>query len=285
MAIAAPGWWPELRAEQRAVLAVARARLRQVARYKINTLSVILIQLYQFLVPSLLLSATFLVGGRASGFQRSAGTGDVAGFLFLGAVAGTFAFGAFWGVGYQIRMEMQQGTLESLWLAPIRRHVIVLGYALADLVVSSVSGALLLLIGGVVFGAHYLLALAAALPALLLGTVALAGVAYLVASLALVVRDPNFLVDALSYLFAMGSGAAFPLGALSGVLAVVPLAIPTTYVLDILRTDALGTRPLLPQGEEYALLGLITLILVPLGAGAFALAERRMRRRGTVGTY
>lgn len=245
----------------------------------------VLIQLYQFLIPSLLLSATFLVGGRAAGFQRSAGTGNVAGFLFLGAVAGTFPFGAFWGVGYQIRIEMQQETLESLWLAPIRRHVIVLGLALADLVVSSFSGALLLLIGGLVFGAHYLLALTAALPALLLGAVALAGVAYLVASLALLVRDPNFLVDALSYLFSVGSGAAFPLGALPGLLAVVPLAIPTTYALDILRTDTLHTHSRLPQSEEYALLGLISLILVPLGTWVFVLTERQMRRRGTIGTY
>ena len=266
-------------------MAIARKNLRVMARYKLNTVSLVLISLYQLLIPSLLMSATFLVGGRAVGFARSAGTSDVAGFLFLGAAASTLIFGAFWSVGWQFRVEMEQGTLEPLWLTPVRRHTIVIGFALGDFAVSALSSALLLLIGGLFFGARYLLSIALALPALTLAALALLGIGYLVASMVLLVKEPNFLVDAGAYLFSMASGIAFPLSVLPGVLAVVPFLLPTTYAIDILRQQALHTRPLLPMGLEYVLLALVTVALVPLGMWVFGRTERRLRRLGTLGTY
>lgn len=278
-------WRDDLRFELLAVVAMARKNMRVRARYKVNTMTEALGPLYQFLLPSLLLGSTFVVAGRASGFLHTAGTADVAGFMFLGAAAGTFAFGAFWGVGFQLRVEMMQGTLEPLWLAPCRRHVLVLGNALADFTVSCATGVLLLAIGGLFFGAHYLVALVAALPALLLASVALVGIAFLVASMVLLVRESNFLVDTLSFLFSMASGTAFPLTMLPGVVAVIPFFLPTTYALDVLRTDALHTRPLLPVGLEYALLSLLIVVLVPFGAWVFARTERRLRRLGTVGMH
>jgi ABC-2 type transport system permease protein len=275
----------EIGAEGRAAWAVARKNLRVMARYKLNTISLVLISLYQLLIPSMLMSAAFLVGGRAVGFARSAGTTDVAGFLFLGAAASTLIFGAFWNIGWQFRLEMEQGTLEPLWLTPVRRHTMVIGFALGDLVLSAFTSVLLLLIGGLFFGAHYLLSIASALPALGLAAVALLGIGYLVASMVLLIKEANFLVDAGAYLFSMASGISFPLSVLPGALAAVPFFLPTTYAIDILRQQALHTRPLLPLGVEYVLLAVITVALVPLGMWVFSRTERRLRRLGTLGTY
>jgi hypothetical protein len=142
--------------------------------------------------------------------------------------------------------------------------------------------------GGLFFGAHYLLALVAALPALLLASLALVGVAYLVGSMVLLVRQSNALVDTLSYLFSIACGAAFPLTVLSGPAAVIPFLLPTTYALDVLRVDALHTRPLLPVPLEYALLSLLIVVLVPLGAWVFtrtygkaSFPRGQSRRRGS----
>lgn len=275
----------DARLELRAVLATARRQLRIHARYKVDTISLILISLYQGLIPSLLLSATFLVHGHPVGFTRTAGTADVAGFLFLGAAVTTLVFGAFWGVGFALRNEMMQGTLEATWMTPTRRHALVIGYTLADFAFSCGTGTVLLLIGALFFGARYLAALALAVPALVLAEVALLGVAYLVGAMALLVKEANFFTDALSFLFATASGSAFPLSILPGALIAIPLMLPTTYALDLLRVDALHTRPLLPPLDEYALLALISVVLVTAGAGAFALADRRIRRRGTLSTY
>ncbi|MBO0706889.1 MAG: ABC transporter permease [Candidatus Dormibacteraeota bacterium] len=275
----------DARLELRAVLATARRQLRIRARYKFDTISLILISLYQGLIPSLLLSATFLVHGHPVGFTRTAGTSDVAGFLFLGAAATSFVFGAFWGVGFALRNEMMQGTLEAAWMTPTRRHALVLGYTLADFVFSCVTGIFLLLVGALFFGARYLGALALALPALVLAEVALLGVAYLIGAMALLVKEANFFTDALSFLFSTASGSAFPLSILPGALIAIPLMLPTTYALDLLRVDALHTRPLLPPLDEYGLLALLAVLLVAGGAYAFSLADRRIRRRGTLTTY
>ncbi len=275
----------DARRELRAILATARRQLRIRARYKLDTISLVLISLYQGLIPSLLLSATFLVHGRAVGFAHSAGTGDVAGFLFLGAAVGSFVFGAFWGVGFALRTEMMQGTLEAAWVTPTRRHALVIGYALADFTLSCFTGVFLLLLGTLVFGARYLGAIVEALPALALAEVALLGVAYLIGAMALLAKEANFFTDALSFLFSTASGSAFPLSILPGALIAVSLLVPTTYALDLLRVDALHTRPLLPPLGEYGLLALLAILLVVGGAYAFALADRRIRRRGTLSTY
>ena len=279
------GFITDARLELRAIVATARRQLRIRARYKLDTLSLILISLYQGLIPSLLLSATFLVHGQPVGFERTAGTSDVAGFLFLGAAVTAFVFGAFWGVGFALRNEMMQGTLEANWMTPTRRHALVIGYTVADFAFSCVTGIILLLIGGLVFGARYLDALALALPALVLAEVALLGVAYLIGAMALLVKEANFFTDALSFLFATASGTAFPLSILPGVLLAIPLMLPTTYALDLLRVDALHTRPLLPALDEYGLLALLAVLLIAAGASAFQLADRRIRRRGTLATY
>ena len=78
----------DLAAEWRAALALARKELRIARRYPLNLVNEVLQPLYQFLLPSLLLGATFLVGGRAIGLESSTGTSDLAGYLFLGMIVG-----------------------------------------------------------------------------------------------------------------------------------------------------------------------------------------------------
>ena len=104
--------------EVRAALAIALKELRVLARYPLNTSSVVFVPIYQSLIPGILLGTTFLVGGRAVGLQQTAGTADIAGFLFLGVVASAFVFSAFWAVGFSFFLEMNQGTLEPAWLTP-----------------------------------------------------------------------------------------------------------------------------------------------------------------------
>jgi ABC-2 type transport system permease protein len=111
------------------------------------------------------------------------------------------------------------------------------------------------------------------------------GVAYLLAAAVLLIREANFFVDTVQFLFGMLSGTAFPVTLLPGVLQPVALALPTTYAIDILRAQALGSRPLFDLRLEYAVLVLFTALTYPLGRWAFARAERTMRRRGMLAQY
>jgi ABC-type polysaccharide/polyol phosphate export permease len=275
----------EARAELRAAWAIARKELRIALRYPLNAVNEVLQPLYQFLLPSLLLGATFLVGGRAIGLQASAGTDDLAGFLFLGMIVGGLVSTAFWEIAFSFKREMDAGTLEPAWLTPTSPETLVIGRAISGLLISGIASAVLLGLGIVVFGASVSPGIVLALPALLLAAFSMIGIGYLVASAVLLIREPTFLVDATNFLFAMASGVAFPVLVLPIFVRWVAYLLPTTYALDLLRAHAIGARPLLPLWMEWLALVGFALVMLWIGRLVFARTERRMRVQGTLGQH
>ncbi len=272
-------------AEARAALAIARKELKVARRYPLQLVNVVLQPLYQFLLPSLLLGATFLVGGRAIGLEAVTGTADLAGYLFLGMVVGGLVGVAFWEMAFGLKREMDAGTLEPAWLTPTRPETLVLGRAISGLLVSGASGVMLVLIGLMVFEASISGAVLLALPALVLAGFSMIGIGYLVASAVLLIKEPNFFVDATNFAFAMISGVAFPVLVLPALIQPIAYLLPTTYAVDLLRVYALGTRPLLHPALEWLALLALAGMTIQLGRAAFRRTERRMRVRGTLGQH
>jgi hypothetical protein len=93
----------DLRVEHGETLAIARKEILVELRYPLNAVNEVLQPLYQFLIPSLLLGAAFLVGGRAIGLRATTGTEDLAGFLFVGVFIGGLISATFWGAGVQLQ--------------------------------------------------------------------------------------------------------------------------------------------------------------------------------------
>jgi ABC-2 type transport system permease protein len=272
-------------AELRAAVAVARKELRVARRYPLQLVNEVLQPLYQFLLPSLLLGATFLVGGRAIGLESVTGTADLAGYLFLGTVVGGLVSAAFWEMAFGLKREMDAGTLEPTWLTPTRPDTVVLGRALSGLVIAGGASAVLVCIGLALFGATVGQGLLLALPALAIAAVSMIGVGYLVASAVLLIREPNFFVDATNFLFAVVSGVAFPVLVLPALVQPIAYLLPTTYAVDLLRVYALGTRPLLDPALEWGALVVLAGLTIWIGRVAFRRTERRMRVRGTLGQH
>ncbi len=272
-------------AELRAAVAIARKELQVARRYPLQLVNEVLQPLYQFLLPSLLLGATFLVGGRAIGLEAVTGTADLAGYLFLGTIVGGLVGTAFWEMAFGLKREMDAGTLEPTWLTPTRPETVVLGRALSGLAIAGAASAVLIGLGLAFFGASVGTGLLLALPALVIAAVSMIGVGYLVASAVLLIREPNFFVDATNFLFAMVSGVAFPVLVLPAVVQPVAYLLPTTYAVDLLRVYALGTRPLVDPVFEWAALIALAGLTIWLGRAAFRRTERRMRLRGTLGQH
>jgi ABC-2 type transport system permease protein len=275
----------ELRQEARAAWAIARKELRITLRYRLKAVNRIAQPIYQVLIPGILLGATFAVGGEAVGLAESAGTTDIAGYLFLGMLALTLAAAGFWDVALSVKLELDAGTLEPAWLTPTRRETFVVGQTLAGLVLASVTTAVLVVVGGLVFGASLVPQLAIAIPVLALTSVGVLGIGYLVAAIVLRMRDANFFVDAADFLFVTLSGAAFPIIVLPEIVRWVAYLLPTTHALDLVRVAALGTRPLLPAAVEWAMLALTSVALVVIGRWAWLSTEHRLRVRGTLGQH
>lgn len=274
-----------VRAEARAAWALARKELQVVRRYPLQLVNEVLQPLYQFLIPSLLLGATFFVGGRALGLESVTGTTDLAGYLFLGILVGGLVGTAFWEMAFGLKREMDAGTLEPAWLTPTRPETLVLGRAISGLIVSMAASLVLLAVGMAVFGASVAGGILLSLPALVLAAFSMVGVGYLVASAVLIIREPNFFVDSTNFLFVIFSGVSFPVVVLPWFLQPIAFALPTTYAVDLLRVYALHTRPLVDPLLEWAALFGFAVLTIAIGRRVFLRTEHRMRVRGTLGQH
>jgi len=265
--------------------AIARKELLTNLRYPLQLVTEVAQPLYQFLIPALLLGASFAVGGRAIGLKSMTGTENLAGYLFLGVVVGGMVSTAFWDMAFSFKREMDAGTLEQTWLSPTRPETFVLGRAISGGLTSVTASVVLIAIGMAFFGATVGHGLWLALPALLLAMASMVGIGYLVASACLMLREPNFFVDATNFVFAMISGVAFPVAVLPWFIKPVAYFLPTTYAVDLLRVYALGTRPLLDPMVEWLALAILSAVLILIGRVVFRRTEHRMRMRGTLSQH
>jgi ABC-2 type transport system permease protein len=271
--------------ELRAAIAIARKDIRNLSRYRLVVASQIFTPLYQGILPGLLFGLSFAVAGKVVGLEKTIGTDDLTGFLFLGGVVASLVATAFWAMAMSFRNEQEMGTLEPTWLTPTSKGTLVVGRALGGLFWFAFSQVAIFAVGIGFFGLHLRWEMVYAVPALVLATISLIGIAHLLAAIVLSIRDANLFIDCTNFLFSMASGVSFPVTFLPGVLQPVAFILPTTYAMDILRQHALGTRPLIDPLLEYAGLLATTLVMFPLGRWAFARAEYRMRVRGTLGQY
>jgi ABC-2 type transport system permease protein len=271
--------------ELRAALAIAKKDIRNVSRYRFSVAASIFTPLYQGVLPALLFGASFAVGGRVVGLDKTIGTTDLAGFIFLGGVVSGLVATAFWSMAMSFRNEMEAGTLEPTWLTPTSRETLVIGRALGGLFWFLFSQIAIFTVGIAFFGLRLRLEMLYAVPAILIAVIAMVGVAYLIAAVVLSIRDANLFVDCTNFLFGVASGVAFPILLLPGLLRPLAYALPTTYAMDILRQQALGTRPLFDPALEYVALLAGTMLLFPIGIWAYRRADRRIGRLGTINQY
>jgi ABC-2 type transport system permease protein len=188
-------------------------------------------------------------------------------------------------MGFSLKNDMDTGVLESNWLAPVPRTLLLVGKTLNSLFVTAFTSSIILLFAGLLFGfrisGSVLTAFLAILPMLL----GLYGFGFAFAALVLVVREANTMVDISNFLVSLLSGADFPIQSLPRWLLPVSLAIPLSYGFDAVRGILLGTKTVLPLRWELAILAGFMLIMIVTGLIAFRALERYVRQRGTLGQH
>lgn len=268
----------------RALFAIARKDWTQYWRYPLNAASAIF-QPIIWLAPVYFMGKAFSVNGQAQGFAQYSGTTDFMSFILIGAVLNNFILSIFWGMGFSLKEDMDSGVMESNWLTPIPRLLILTGHSIANLTVTAITSALMLLVAALLFGfrvdGDVLQAFIPILPMM----IGLYGFGFAFAALVLVMHEANTMVDVSSFLVQIFSGASFPVNALPKWLLPVALALPLTYGLDAVRSYLLKTPTILPLHWELILLVVFMALMLWLGSWAFSSLERRVRRWGTLGQH
>jgi ABC-2 type transport system permease protein len=275
---------PSLKTQLRALFVIALKDWKIFWRYPLNAVS----QAFQpiiWLTPVYFMGKAFSTNGQALGFAAYSGTGDYMSFILLGTVLSNFILTVFWGMGYALKNDMDAGVLESNWLMPVSRILILVGRTLTSLLTTAVTSLIMLVIAGALFGfkptGNTLAAFLTAIPML----IGLYGFGFAFAGIVLLMREANTLVDVSSFLVQGFSGSNFPVQSLPSWLIPVALALPLTYGLDAVRGWLLQTKTILPIGVEITLLIVSMFVMLWFGIWVFYKVERRVRTLGTLGQH
>jgi ABC-2 type transport system permease protein len=268
----------------RALAAIAKRDWLEFWRYPLNAFSHVL-QPIIWLTPVYFMGKAFSVNGEALGFAAYTGTSDYMSFILLGAALSNFISAVFWGMGYSLKNDMNAGVLESNWLAPLPRPLLMAGRTAVNLLITTILSVGILATAGLVFGfrptGNALQAVLAVLPML----IGLYGFGFAFAALVLLLRDANMLVDMGQFMVQLFSGADFPVTVLPRWLLPLALAIPITYGFDVFRAYLIKTRTLLPVQVEVAVLVVFMFVMISFGLWVFHWLEHHVRTRGTLGQY
>ena len=278
--LAQPSWKSQLRA----LWAIAAKDWRQYWRYPLNAVSSVL-QPIVWLTPVYFMGQAFSVNGKAIGFAGYSGTTDYISFILIGTALSNFINAVFWGMGYALKNDMDAGVLESNWLAPISRPLLLVGHTFTNLIVTAITSLLMLIIAALLFGfeptGNALAALVTVIPML----IGLYGFGFAFAAIVMIMREANTLVDVSSFLTQILSGADFPVTVLPKWLLPISLVLPLTYGFDAVRGYLLGTNTLLPLMIEFIVMVIFMVVMIVVGLFAFRKLERYVRRRGTLGMH
>lgn len=275
---------PDLFSHLRALVAIAKKDWKHYWRYPLNAISSIF-QPIIWLTPVYFMGQAFSVGGKALGFAAYSGTTDYMSFVLLGAALSHFIDAVFWGMGYALKNDMSTGVLESNWLTPIPRPILLIGRTITSLVLTAFTSLAMLLVASLLFGFHPAGNTLAALLTVLPMLVGLYGFGFAFAALVLVMREANTLVDVSSFLVTTFSGTQFPVNSLPRWLLPVSLALPLTYGFDAVRGFLLKTRTLMPISLELVILVLFMFIMIIFGLHIFNKLELWVRTRGTLSQH
>jgi ABC-2 type transport system permease protein len=275
---------PSLQTQLLALLMIARKDWKVFWRYPLNAMSQALHPII-WITPIYFMGKAFSTNGQALGFAAYSGTTDYMSFILLGTILNNFIMTVFWGMGYALKNDMDAGVLESNWLMPVSRLLILVGRTLTSLLTTTITSLIMLVIAAALFGfrpsGNLLAAFLTSLPMLL----GLYGFGFAFAAIVLMMREANTLVDVSSFLVQGLSGTNFPVQSLPSWLIPIALALPLTYGLDAVRGWLLQTQTILPLRVEIALLTVFMFGMLWFGSWVFFRVERRVRTLGTLGQH
>jgi ABC-2 type transport system permease protein len=280
-----------LRHHGMAAVAVALKELQVQARYRNKFLSDVL---SHFLGIAPILLITFAMSGSSvNGSAVTDLTRNQVLFVLLGYTAFVaFGFGTpimlYTGMAWGITQDVQSGTIERNFLAPVPRTLIVLGLGFYYMVlyafhaITLIVLAALFLSGSMTLSGTALQVATADVLALLALSV---GLGLASAGVYLLVKDGSFFLLVVHRPFMILSGAVFFIDLLPTPLKILAYANPVTYGVDAFRGALGGRDTILPMWGEVGIVFAGAAVAATLGAWIFWTVLRRQLARGNLAHY
>jgi ABC-2 type transport system permease protein len=224
-------------------------------------------------------------------FTPSASSGATeAGVMFYGYLLYTFLSNSLWRIGYSVRQDQIQGTMEGLYLTPAPKFASLISRAVPLFVLTATGAALALAAINLIIGqlpAHNLGLAAAVFVCTIVGTF---GLGFCFAAYSLVAGDAaSSTLNLTEFGLLVVCAMFFPFRVLPQWVRWFSRLIPLSYGVDAFRSILLGFPPgfpeLAPIGIELAIIIAYAIGAPLLGYAFFRVVERRLRENGRLGLY
>jgi len=219
-----------------------------------------------------------------------AGSERISGIVVYGFALFIFISDTMWTIGFNVRREQIQGTLEQLYMSPASKFS-----SLVSRVIYILLWTGLLVVTAVLFmrqllGVLPVYNLGLGVVLLLLNLSGIFGVGFVFAALALHLRDTiQTMINLLQFFFMIFCAMFFPFSALPDWILVVSKLIPISYGVDIFRSTLMGYPEgfpeLAPVNTEITIVVLFGLLMPILGYAIYRRAETVARVKGRFGEY
>jgi len=268
--------------------AMVRKNMLVTLRYPVNLIGRFVTAFVTMLV-FMFATLMFVPGG-----LQGAASGDesyaVASTMVYGFILFLFISDGLWIIGYNIRWEQYEGTLESLYLTPASRFLYLTSRLAEPLLWTGLIAATALLGIRLILGA-----LPRANPGLALYTFALTlcgifGSSFCFAAFTLLVKEAaQSTANLLQFIILTVCALFFPFRVLPSVVRAVSRMVPLSYSVDLLRSALLdfpaGFPELASVQVEIVIVTLWGLLMPPLGYLAYRWAEQRVRTNGSLAEF
>jgi ABC-2 type transport system permease protein len=237
-----------------------------------------------------LIVAVFTLAG--STFTRGIGgnagsSGDYTGIVIYGFILFLFLSDTLWNIGYNVRREQIQGTLEQLYLSPASKFA-----SLVSRVVNILIWTGLLSLTGMwvmvkILGSLPLHNLGLGLYLFVFSLLGTFGVGFAFAALTLRIKETaNTLANFLQFGLLILCANFFPFSALPEPVLYISRLIPLSYCVDAFRSTLMGYPPgfpeLAPIGIEIVIVTAFGLLMPILGYLFYRKSEIYARKRGSL---
>ena len=266
---------------------MVKKQLIVMTRYPVNFVSSFA---QVFLIVFMMIIAMSLFAGESSGSMGSSIGSVFGGVIMFGFILFMFLSDTLWTIGYNIRWEQVQGTLESLYLSPASKFASLVSRVTITLVWTGLNCVAALIFVTFVAGGLPYNNVGLAVYILVLSLSGTFGMGFAFAAFTMAAKQSaNLAANALQFVFLGLCAMFFPFSVLPDKVLVISRLIPLSYCVDAFRSTLMGYPEgypeLLPIETEVVIVTVFGLVMPFVGYWLYRIAEKRARVKGTLGEY
>lgn len=218
-------------------------------------------------------------------FASFTGTTDYIGYIALGSLLYMWMNWVLWSFGSFLRNEQILGTLESNWLSPMPRILMLAGAGVTSCIQQSFILALSLLQFYLIFGIRIVGDPLQVLLVFIFTVPTIYGLGLVFASLVIWAKEVSVMVFLVRGVIMIFCGISFPLAVMPEWMQAIAKFIPMTYAIRAFRISYLTNQGFNAIKGDLVILFIFGIILFILGLIAFRWTETLVRKKGTLGVY